>query len=52
MTKKDFILIAKVLKEARDKNIPAGEIAVLFVGVLGATCPRFDRERFLTACGV
>jgi hypothetical protein len=60
MTKKDFELIAAALAEARylvDSEPPisaetaryriAGEIA----DALATTNPRFDRDRFLDACG-
>jgi DNA-binding ferritin-like protein (Dps family) len=54
MTKKDFELIANAVKEltedyySRDKEITAE----LFARVLATTNPRFDRARFITACGV
>jgi len=65
MTRKDYILIAKAVKEMNDRalNIPhahdrmmarmvvsglAHEIAT----ELGNTNPRFDRNKFLTACGL
>lgn len=59
MTKKDYVLIAKVLKHGVD-NHKAADSALEMVEVLAGylACefkkenPRFDRARFLTACGV
>ena len=51
MTKKDFELIAATIA-----YLPAGparrETARLFADALATTNPRFDRARFLRACGV
>jgi hypothetical protein len=55
MTRKDFQLIAMILRLSRDgQNDTAtiSEIAHSFANNLGATNPRFNRETFLTACGV
>lgn len=62
MSKKDFELIASVLSEALADSLRAGGdnydedsneyIATRFADVLGQTNPRFNRERFLRACGV
>jgi hypothetical protein len=55
MTRKDFELIAMILRLSRDgQNDTAtiSEIAHSFANNLGATNPRFNRETFLTACGV
>lgn len=60
MTRKDFVLIANALKDAaemastahpdfrRGVNQAASDIAY----ALRTTNPRFDRERFLKACGM
>ena len=54
MTRKDFELIAEAVKELtadyyqKDKE----NTAELFARVLATTNPRFNRELFLTACGV
>lgn len=62
MTRKDYILIADALREARMHNlrdaapgsgaywlrVAASEVA----RALAEDNPRFDRERFLKACGV
>ena len=64
MTKKDFELIAAALKEARmhwiiaetpdADSFRAGLYAAAkeLAHALSTTNPRFDRERFLAACGV
>src|SRR5215471_6612029 len=51
MSKKDFILIAAVI--ANTRNIEATSRALYaesFADALATTNPRFDRERFITAC--
>jgi hypothetical protein len=56
MTRKDFELIARVLREAHSQ-LTAGSIAAIiveslaedFAHDLAATNPRFDRARFLKA---
>jgi hypothetical protein len=51
MTRKHFVMIAEIVREILDD----GEryvTAHAFALRLGAESPRFDRERFLTACGV
>ena len=48
MTRKDYILIAKAIQESTDKT----EIAYAIATVLAADNPRFDRARFLAACGL
>ena len=67
MTKKDFELIANTLRseDPRTKHYPdmtdwekgvAGEewntTVLAFADALATTNPRFDRARFLAACGV
>jgi hypothetical protein len=64
MTRKDFVLIAAALKDSRpvspmwpaSAREAANEVidraSVRFCNELAATNPRFDRERFLKACGV
>ena len=51
MTKKDYIIIAKVLaaQAQYDANF-VRNIAEAFASVLAADNPRFDRVRFLAAC--
>lgn len=54
MTKRDFELIARVLKEARAKHAPHlpthDRIARAMANALAHTNPLFDRQRFLKAC--
>lgn len=55
MTRKDYVLIAEALKEARRvSQYPDGisTAARCIAGALAAANPRFDRARFLRACGV
>lgn len=63
MTKKDYIAIAKVVKNARDiessnresettKNAICDIIAYDLCKVMQSDNPNFDRNRFLLACGV
>jgi hypothetical protein len=62
MTRKDYELIAKVLKGARDyeEQNPINKpnffiveaVAKTLSEVLATENPRFDRARFLSACGV
>lgn len=56
MTRKDFNLLAACLleiKQDEDAGTPASArlTASRFASVLKATNPRFDRERFMRACG-
>jgi hypothetical protein len=55
MSKKDYELIARVLRESRALSTTSGkcyarELAADFAAELAATNPRFDRERFIAAC--
>ena len=54
MTKKDYIAIAKVLRE-RSPFRDAGTIALIAAdlaqNVFAPDNPNFDRDRFLAACG-
>lgn len=63
MTKKDYIKIAAVFTDyqAMAENMPANggwretastELANRLANMLAQDNPRFDRARFLTACGV
>jgi hypothetical protein len=57
MTRKDYILIAAAIKYVRDNSGNACERTAALVAVelamqLATDNPRFDRERFLKACGV
>ena len=56
MTRKDYILIARALRESRpgigyERNLLAWEgTCIRMADALAADNPRFDRERFMRAC--
>jgi hypothetical protein len=63
MTKRDYILLAAALKSARVSNITGNanrtiwnnaqrNAATYIADALQSDNGRFDRDRFLTACGV
>lgn len=64
MTKKDYEAIARALKDAREAIEPDGRAfdvgyltasdnaATALASALAHDSPRFDRARFLRACGV
>lgn len=57
MTRKDYELIARVLRDKHERWDATGQMAVraiaeAFATELATTNPRFDRARFLKACGV
>jgi hypothetical protein len=57
MTRRDYVLIAAALKAAQDDEVKAGHpvydtATYKLADVLARENPRFDRERFLKACGV
>lgn len=56
MTKKHYEAIARVFRRNTDLPAAAGaavrETARELADVLQADNPRFDRDRFLTACGL
>jgi len=59
MTRKDYVMIAEILKfNRRDFNEGEDGLSLLnilshqFANSLQDDNPRFDRARFLTACGV
>lgn len=51
MTKKDFELIARAFAQSA-KNDQTRTIAYRLADALATINPRFDRARFLAACGV
>lgn len=53
MTKKDYIIIAEVIKGAmpHDSTSLVFEVAEGLCVAFECDNPRFDRARFLTACG-
>ena len=59
MTRKDYVAIAKAINLARTTNpeskahqIAVADVALLVAGVMQDDNQRFDRARFLKACGV
>lgn len=52
MTRQHFELIARVLREAPVDIVGWHILVQRFADELAAENPRFDRERFLRACGV
>lgn len=59
MTRKDYVLIAEILKANREDFIEGEDgfallniLAHQFANGLEPDNPRFDRARFLEACGV
>ena len=58
MTKRDFVAIAKIIREEKTLRVPdpmrdatAQEIARGIARHAKDVNPRFDRAKFLTACG-
>jgi len=49
MTRKDFELIARVIRNIDDKD-SRNQTALNFATELKQTNPRFDTQRFVTAC--
>ena len=53
MTKKDYILLARVIEDLPLKPIERTSVAMRIASALAIDNPaRFDREKFLKACGV
>lgn len=59
MTRKDYVLIAEAVKEttfladgSQDYKMALAEVAMELANALSRDNPRFDRGRFLRACGV
>lgn len=60
MTRKDFVLIAAAFKSAMEtehhtggRHIPGIDLSARYIATaLAQSNQRFDRERFLKACGV
>lgn len=51
MTKKHFIRAAEIVTDISDRDI-ALIVASRFIQLFSAYNDRFDRQRFLTACGL
>ncbi len=64
MTRKDYVLIAKAIKESQPAMLPAGLLllsarraqhartATCVMEALASDNPRFDRSKFEEACGL
>jgi len=54
MTKKDFFIIARALKSYSSNGVTVerDEIAYKLADDMAIAYPRFDRRKFLVACGV
>lgn len=53
MTKKDYVAIAAIIVEHKnDRYRPAHTIALALAGYFATDNARFDRARFLRACGI
>ncbi len=56
MTRKDYILISNIINQQHEScatvNLTLDNLSKELAGVLQADNSRFDRGRFLTACGV
>jgi len=55
MTRKDYRLIAEILKDSLDNivdDMAHEALSDVFAEELASTNPRFNREKFLRACGV
>jgi hypothetical protein len=53
MTRKDYVMIAEVIATTWHASaVGKREFALNMADALGADNPRFNREMFLTACGV
>ncbi len=53
MTRKDYVIIAEVIATSWHASAESKrDIAQNMADALGADNPRFDRARFLVACGV
>lgn len=52
MTRKDYVLIAQAIADVWCDSQAQADIADSIANALEADNPRFDRARFLDACGV
>lgn len=55
MTRKDYVLIASILKDSEGNiidDMARDALADMFADALEDENPRFDREKFLRACGI
>ena len=52
MTRKDYVLIAQTINDSWVKSSSVHVLVLALTDALAQDNPRFDRERFLKACGV
>lgn len=52
MTRKDFVLIANVLRDHVLEKGSAEDVTRALANELRVTNPNFDKQRFLAACGL
>ena len=52
LTRKDFQAIADIIRENRKCMNAEKHIAEMFADYLATKNPKFDREKFLKACGI
>ena len=52
MSRKDYVSIAEVIKASAESDDPREYIARNVADVLEQDNPRFDRARFMVACGI
>jgi chemotaxis regulatin CheY-phosphate phosphatase CheZ len=50
MTKKDFVLVARILREARDEGYSMDQTIKCFASALADANNRFDYAKFVKAC--
>ena len=52
MTKKDYVMIAKIIDSYPGWSIPKRDLANKLADSFERANPKFDRVKFLQACGV
>jgi hypothetical protein len=52
MSRKDFTAIAQIISEVPEQGAGPEWLASAFAAFLAGTNSRFDRDRFMRACGV
>jgi hypothetical protein len=52
MTKKDYIILAKVIYQAKIQELSIAELAENMADELKQDNPNFNRNRFLEICGL
>jgi hypothetical protein len=52
MSKKHFVALAVVVRDLKATHEVRRSLALALADLCSAACPRFNRSRFLNACGV